>query len=337
MSVGKLTGPKKAAILLLALGEDGAAEVMKNLEESEIQQVGYYMTRFTDVAPEELDIVLEEFYRNSVMQEEGVNINASPDFVKNALSKALGADKAKELEGNLRSGQEEGGLDALRYVDPVMISNYIRGEHPQTIALVLAYLNNIEQSSTVLRSLPENLQADVMYRMAVIDSIPPGVVSEMNDVLFEEMKSASSMVTKVGGVTPVAEILNAVDKATETRILSTIEEQNPDLAEQIRELMFTFEDLSAIDAKQMQTVLKDVDIPDLTLALKNASDAVKELIFTSMSSKQGEMVRDDLENLGPVRVADVEAAQQKIIKVVKKLEEEGTIVIAGGGGGSDVV
>ena len=337
MSVGKLTGPKKAAILLLALGEDGAAEVMKNLEESEIQQVGYYMTRFTDVAPEELDIVLEEFYRNSVMQEEGVNINASPDFVKNALSKALGADKAKELEGNLRSGQEEGGLDALRYVHPVMISNYIRGEHPQTIALVLAYLNNIEQSSTVLRSLPENLQADVMYRMAVIDSIPPGVVSEMNDVLFEEMKSASSMVTKVGGVTPVAEILNAVDKATETRILSTIEEQNPDLAEQIRELMFTFEDLSAIDAKQMQTVLKDVDIPDLTLALKTASDAVKELIFTSMSSKQGEMVRDDLENLGPVRVADVEAAQQKIIKVVKKLEEEGTIVIAGGGGGSDVV
>jgi len=272
-----------------------------------------------------------------VMQEEGVNINASPDFVKNALSKALGADKAKELEGNLRSGQEEGGLDALRYVDPVMISNYIRGEHPQTIALVLAYLNNIEQSSTVLRSLPENLQADVMYRMAVIDSIPPGVVSEMNDVLFEEMKSASSMVTKVGGVTPVAEILNAVDKATETRILSNIEENNPDLAEQIRELMFTFEDLSAIDAKQMQTVLKDVDIPDLTLALKTASDAVKELIFSSMSSKQGEMVRDDLENLGPVRVADVEAAQQKIIKVVKKLEEEGTIVIAGGGGGSDVV
>ena len=175
-----------------------------------------------------------------------------------------------------------------------------------------------------------------MYRMAVIDSIPPGVVSEMNDVLFEEMKSASSMVTKVGGVTPVAEILNAVDKATETRILSTIEEQNPDIAEQIRELMFTFEDLSAIDAKQMQTVLKDVEIADLTMSLKTASDAVKELIFTSMSSKQGEMVRDDLENLGPVRVADVEAAQQKIIKVVKKLEEEGTIVIAGAGG-SDVI
>ena len=156
MSVGKLTGPKKAAILLLALGEDGAAEVMKNLEESEIQQVGYYMTRFTDVAPEELDIVLEEFYRNSVMQEEGVNINASPDFVKNALSKALGAEKAKELEGSLHSGQEEGGLDAIRYADPVMISNYLRSEHPQTIALVLSYIRNTDQSSIVLRNLPEN-------------------------------------------------------------------------------------------------------------------------------------------------------------------------------------
>ncbi|MDP7156976.1 MAG: flagellar motor switch protein FliG, partial [SAR324 cluster bacterium] len=214
MSVGKLTGPKKAAILLLALGEDGAAEVMKNLDESEIQQVGYYMTRFTDVAPEELDIVLEEFYRNSVTQDEGVNINASPDFVKNALSKALGAEKAKELEGSLHSGQEEGGLDSIRYADPVMISNYLRSEHPQTIALVLSYIRNTDQSSIVLRNLPENLQADVLYRMAVLESIPPGVVSELNDVLYEEMKSASSMVTKVGGVGPVSEILNAVDKAT---------------------------------------------------------------------------------------------------------------------------
>ncbi|MEE2717421.1 MAG: flagellar motor switch protein FliG [SAR324 cluster bacterium] len=336
MSVGKLTGPKKAAILLLALGEDGAAEVMKNLDESEIQQVGYYMTRFTDIAPEEIDIVLEEFYRNSVSQEDGVNINASPEFVKNALSKALGAEKAKELEGSLHSGQEEGGLDSIRYADPVMISNYLRSEHPQTIALVLSYIRNTDQASTVLRNLPESLQADVLYRMAILESIPPGVVSELNDVLYEEMKSASSMVTKVGGVGPVSEILNAVDKATETRILSTIEESNPDLAEEIRELMFTFEDLSVIDAKQMQTVLKDVDIPDLTLALKTASDAVKELIFSSMSSKQGDMVRDDLENLGPVRVSDVESAQQKIIKVVKTLEEEGKIIIAGGGG-SEVV
>jgi len=336
MSVGKMTGPKKAAILLLALGEDAAADVMKNLEEAEIQQVGYYMTRFTDVSPEELDIVLEEFYRNSVMTDDGVNISSSPDFVKNALTKALGADRAKELSDNLRAGEEEAGLEALRYAEPIMISNYIRTEHPQTIALILSYLKNAEQSSAVLRDLPESLQADILYRMAVIESIPPGVISEMNEVLTEEMQSAGSMATSVGGVEPVAEILNSVDKATETRILSSIEETNPELAEQIRELMFTFEDMALIDAKQMQLVMKDVDQADMVLALKTASDAVKELIFSSMSSRAAEMVRDDLENLGPAKISDVEAAQQKIIKVVKKLEEAGTIIIAGAGGG-DVV
>ena len=333
MSVGKMTGPKKAAILLLALGEDAAADVMKNLEEAEIQQVGYYMSRFTDVSPEELDIVLEEFYRNSVMADDGVNISSSPDFVRNALTKALGADRAKELSDNLRAGEEEAGLEALRYAEPIMISNYIRTEHPQTIALILSYLKNAEQSSAVLRDLPESLQADILYRMAVIESIPPGVISEMNEVLTEEMKTAGSMATSVGGVEPVAEILNSVDKATETRILSSIEETNPELAEQIRELMFTFEDMALIDAKQMQLVMKDVDQADMVLALKTASDAVKELIFSSMSSRAAEMVREDLENLGPAKLSDVEASQQKIIKVVKKLEEAGTIIIAGAGGG----
>ena len=333
MSVGKMTGPKKAAILLLALGEDAAADVMKNLEEAEIQQVGYYMTRFSDVSSEELDIVLEEFYRNSVMADDGVNISSSPDFVKNALTKALGADRAKELSDNLRAGEEEAGLEALRYAEPIMIANYIRTEHPQTIALILSYLKNAEQSSAVLREMPESLQADILYRMAGIERIPPGVISEMNEVLTEEMKTAGSMATSVGGVEPVAEILNSVDKATETRILSSIEETNPELAEQIRELMFTFEDMALIDAKQMQLVMKDVDQADMVLALKTASDAVKELIFGSMSSRAAEMVREDLENLGPAKLSDVEAAQQKIIKVVKKLEEAGTISIAGAGGG----
>jgi len=314
---------------LLAVGEEGAAEIMKNLEESEIQQVGYYMTRFTDISPEEVDIVLEEFYRNTVMQEEGVNINASPDFVRNALTKALGPDKAKELGAAMSSQNEDMGLDALRYIDPIMISNYIRTEHPQTIALIISYLTDIDQAATTLRNLPENLQADVVYRIASLDSIPPGVVNELNEVLTDEMKQAGSMVTKVGGVEPVAEILNAMDKASETRILSTIEESNPDLAEQIRELMFTFEDLTLIDSKQMQTVLKDVDKADLAMALKTASDAVKELILSSMSTRAAEMLNDDLENMGPVKVADVEDAQQKIIKVVKKLEEEGKLIMAG--------
>ena len=293
------------------------------------------MTRFTDISPEEVDIVLEEFYRNLSYTGRSVSMNVS-DFIRNALNKAVGPDRAKELADNLSSTGQDSGLDALRFIEPVIISNYIRTEHPQTIALVLSYLNNIEQSSTVLRTLPESIQADVVYRMAAMESIPPGVVQELNDVLTEEMKAAGTGGSKVGGIEPVAEMLNSVDKATETRILSTIEESNPDLAEQIRELMFTFEDLALIDSKQMQTVMKDVDQADMVLALKTSSDAIKELIFSSMSTRAAEMVRDDLENLGPVKVSDVETAQQKIIKVVKKLEEDGTIVIAGAGGG-DVV
>ncbi len=179
MAVGKLTGPKKAAILLLALGEEGAAEVMKNLEEAEIQQVGYYMTRFNDISSEELDQVLEEFYRQSVMSDGGGDLMASPDFIKNALAAALGPEKAKELNAAMSSQTDDMGLDALRYIDPIMIANYIRTEHPQTIALIISYLTDIDQAATVLRSLPENLQADVVYRIASLDSIPPGVVNSM--------------------------------------------------------------------------------------------------------------------------------------------------------------
>lgn len=337
MSVGKLTGPKKAAILLLAMGEDNAAEVLKNLEEIEIQQVGYYMTRFTDVSPEELDTVLEEYYRKSVMQDEGVGINAGSDYVLNALVKAMGNDKARELVDNLKAHQEEGALDSLKFMDPKIIASYISPEHPQTIALITAHLTDLEQASMVLRELPENLQADVVYRMAALESIPPGIVAEMDDVLSEEMKTAAAVGTKVGGVESVAEILNTLDKATETRILATIEESNPDLAEQIRELMFTFEDLVLIDSGQMQIVIKEVEQQDLILSLKTASDSVKELIFSSMSSRAADMIRDDLEVMGPVKVSDVEAAQQKIIQAIRRLEEDGKIVISGRGGESQVV
>ena len=337
MSVGKLTGPKKAAILLLALGEEGASDVLKNLEDREIQQVGYYMARFTDVAPEELDNVLEEFYRKAAMQDQGVTINASGDFVKNALTKALGDDKAKDLVDNLKSSTDEGSLDSLKWLEPKMIAGFIVNEHPQTIALILAHLDDPEQTAMVLKELPENLQADVTYRMAILEAIPPGVIKEIEEVLAKELKATGAASTaKVGGVESVAEMLNTMDKSTESRILATIEESNPDLAEQIRGLMFTFEDLVLVDPNGMQTILKEVPQNDLVLALKTASDAVKEHIFSNMSERASDMVRDDLDALGPVRVADVDIAQQKLVKVARKLEEEGKIIISGGGGG-DVV
>ena len=337
MAVGKLTGPKKAAILLLALGEEGAADIIKNLEDSEIQQVGYYMARFTDVSPEELDVVLEEFFNKSSSEAGGFLINASGDFVKNTLARALGNERASELVENLGEGAGESGLESLKWLDPKAIANFITHEHPQTISLILAHLEDPEQTATVLKELPENLQADVVYRMSILESIQPGVVSEIDEVLSREMQASGSMGTsKVGGIESVAEMLNSLDKSTETRILATIEESNPDLAEQIRELMFTFEDMVLIDSRGMQSILKEVPQPELALALKTASEPIKELIFASMSQRASDMLREDLEVLGPVKVSDVEKAQQNMVKIARRMEEEGKIIIGGRGGG-DVV
>jgi len=337
MGVGKLTGPKKAAILLLALGEEGAADIIKNLEDSEIQQVGYYMARFTDVSPEELDVVLEEFYSKSSNESGGFLINASGDFVKNALSKALGGDRAKELVDNLSANVEESALESLKWLDPKAIANFITHEHPQTISLILAHLDDPEQTATVLKELPENLQADVVYRMSILESVQPGVVSEIDEVLSREMQASGAMGTsKVGGIESVAEMLNSLDKSTETRILATIEESNPDLAEQIRELMFTFEDMVLIDSRGMQNILKEVPQTELVMSLKTASEPIKELVFASMSQRASDMLREDLEVLGPVKVSDVEKAQQNMVKIARRMEEEGKIVIGGRGGG-DVV
>ncbi|MCZ6556437.1 MAG: flagellar motor switch protein FliG [SAR324 cluster bacterium] len=332
-----MTGPKKAAILLLALGEEGAADIIKNLEDSEIQQVGYYMARFTDVSPEELDVVLEEYYNKSISDSGGFMINASGDFVKNTLSKALGGERAKELVDNLSANVEESALESLKWLEPKAIANFITHEHPQTIALILAHLEDPEQTATVLKELPENLQADVVYRMSILESIQPGVVNEIDEVLSREMQASGAMGTsKVGGIESVAEMLNSLDKSTETRILATIEESNPDLAEQIRELMFTFEDMVLIDSRGMQNIIKEVAQPELVLALKTASEPIKELIFASMSQRAADMLREDLEVMGPVKVSDVEKAQQNMVKIARRMEEEGKIVIGGRGGG-DVV
>jgi flagellar motor switch protein FliG len=337
MGVGKLTGPKKAAILLVAMGEEAAADVIKNLEDSEIQQVGYYMARFTDVSPEELDMVLEEFYNKSASGTEGYVLNASPDYVRNTLAKALGGDRAKSLVDNLSANVEESALESLKWLDPKAIANFITHEHPQTIALILAHLEDPEQTATVLKELPENLQADVVYRMAILESIQPGVVAEIDEVLSREMQAAGAMGTsKVGGIESVSEMLNSLDKSTETRILATIEESNPDLAEQIRELMFTFEDMALIDQRGMQQIIKEVPQQDLVMAMKTASEPIKELIFGSMSTRAADMLREDLEVLGPVKVADVEKAQQNLVKAARKLEEEGKIIIGGRGGGEVV-
>lgn len=332
MAVGKLSGPKKAAILLLSLGEEGASEIIKNLEDREIQQVGYYMARYTDVGLEELDAVLEEFYKKIAMQNEGMQISASGDFVKNAIGKALGAERAKDLVDNLSATNDEPALESLMFLEPKMIADFLKNEHPQTVALILAHMDDPEKEGIVLKELPEDLQADVIYRIATLEGIPPGVIREIDDVLTRELKASSKVTAKVGGIISVAEMLNTVDKTTEGRVLATIEESNPDLVEEIRELMFTFEDIVMVDSKGMQSILKIMPQVDVQLAMKTASDAVKDHIFSNMSERAADMLRDDLEVMGPVKISEVEMAQQKMVKITRQLEEEGKVIITGKGG-----
>jgi len=333
MGVGKLTGPKKAAILLLTLGEDSAAEVMKNLEESELQQVGYYINRFQDISTEEMDLVLEEFYRLSTLQDEGLNLSPNGDFVKNAFTKALGSGRAGELVDGLKAHREESALESLQFMEPKTIAGTIMNEHPQTISLIMAHLSDIEQTAMVLRELPENIQADVVYRMASLETITPGVLSEINDVLSEEMKNASNLGTKVGGVASVVELLNTLDKASETRILATIEEASIEMAEEIRELMFTFDDIQNVVEQDMPKLIKESDKNDLLLAMRAANVETKEAILKGMSKNSAAQMRDDLEMMDKVKRAEAEAAQKRIIQKVRKLEDQGELVIAGRDGG----
>jgi len=332
-----ITGPKKAAVLMMAIGEENAAEVIKLLDEKEIQQIGYFLSRINEVDTEELDGILEEYYRKMNFRDDAMFLRNGSEFINGALVRALGNEKATTISENIASGGETGALEALKYLDPKTISQFIHNEHPQTIALILAHLEDAEQAALVLKCLPENIQPNVTYRMAVLEAIPPSVTHEINEVLMREMDSAGTFSSsKVGGIESVAEMLNTMEKSYESRILSVIEETNPELSEQIRELMFTFEDLVLIDKEGMQLLLSNVEQSDIILSLKSASDTVQEHIFSNLSKRQGTLIRDDLSNLGPVKVSDVDSAQQKIIRVARKFEEEGKVVV-GNRGGSNLI
>jgi len=223
----------------------------------------------------------------------------------------------------------KGSLAFLKEFEPTMVASHIMHEHPQTIALILVYIEDLEHAAQVLKNLPKKLQADVTYRMAILKPIPPGVIAEIEAVLSQELIASKAAVTKVGGIGSVAEMLNTLDKSTEGHILTTIEKSNPDLAEQIRELMFTFEDLVLVKPIGIQAIMKEIPQKEFILTLKTASDPVKEHIYGSMSKGASDKIREDLNGLGPVRIADVESAQQKLVKIARKLEAEGKIIISG--------
>ncbi len=329
----KISGLEKASVLLMVLGEDIASEVMKYLSPTEVQKLGVSMANTEDLPTEKVKVVAEEF----VNEAKGKLAFVGDDYVKNVLVKALGPDKANSIIERIGQGAETGGIDALRWMDPKLVADILRLEHPQIVALTLAHLEP-EQTSEVIQHFPQRLRSDVILRIATMENIAPGAMKELEDVLKSQLTSSTSasMRTRfVGGTKTAAEILNRMDTAIEGAIMADVEKFNVDLAEEIQKQMFVFADLIKVDDRGLQMTLKEVSSEHLVLALKGADDAIKEKFFKNMSERASEMIKEDLESRGPVKLSDVEKAQQEVVRIAKKLAEEGKIII--GGAGEEVV
>lgn len=337
MTAGKkgLSGRQKAAHLLVALGPEKSSKIFKHLKEEELEQVTLEIANVRKVSPEKSDEIMREFYEmclaNQYINQGGI------DYAKEVLEKALGREKAIEIIGRISASLQVRPFDFIRKTEPSQVLNFIQGEQPQTIAMILAYLEP-EKSSVILSALPPERQADVARRIALMDTTSPEVIKEVERVLERKLSSVVPQeVTSAGGVKAVVDILNRVDRGTEKTILEALEIQDPELAEEIKKLMFVFEDLVTIDDRSIQRILREVDTRDLALALKGASEEVSSKILKNMSKRASEMLKEDMEFMGPVRLRDVEEAQQRIVNLVRKLEETGEIVVARGGGDEIIV
>ena len=332
-----LNGSEKAAILLLNLGEEMAGKVLTSMGQDEIQHLGNYMASVGALSADLSRAVNEEFLRKSVGGGSKGFAVGNVSSVRKLLESALGAEAAENMISNLSVPTEEAGIETLRLLDGKTIANFLKNEHPQTTALILAHLD-AEKAAEVVSLLNEGIRGEVAYRMATLDRIPPSVINDLDTILGDELAASGSGQTQlVGGVHAVAEILNYVDKSNENLIVSKIDELNPELAEEVRNLMFTFDDLIFIDDRGIQQVLREVSNEDLTIALRGAGEEVREKILDNLSERAADMIKEDLEAMGPVRLSDVEKAQQGITNTAKRLEDEGKIIIARGGGGGEAL
>lgn len=324
----ELSGEQKAAILLKAIGEDAAALVMKSLDPKEIRRLGASMNATANITREEESSVIDEFEKASA---NGQMSFRGKDYIKTILSKALGPEKANRMLESM-TNKVYPGLDAMKWVDAKAVSQMIKTEHPQTISVILAHMDP-DQAGVVMVDLPESLRADVALRLAMMEDLQPSVLEELSDALQSSLiANTGTRATSVGGAEAAANILTTLDKATEGGIMSKIAERDQQLADTIRGLMFVFDDLIKLDDRGMQELMKEVSKEDLPVALRGASPETKEKFLKNMSSRASEMLKEDMEARGPMKVADVEKAQQNILKVCRKLEEEGRIIIAGAGG-----
>jgi len=335
MAQTRLTGKQKAAILIVSLGPEIAANIYRFLREEDIEQLTLEIANLNKVSNEQKNDILEEFYQMLVAQ--NYITEGGIDYAKEVLEKALGTQKAIEIINRLTSSLQVRPFDFIRKADPSQLMNFLQNENSQTIALVMTYLTP-EQSASLLSSLSPEKQVDIARRVATMDRTSPEIIMEVEKVLERQMASVvTEDYTNVGGIQAVVNILNNVDRGTEKNIIEALEVDNPELAEEIRRRMFVFEDILSLDNRSIQRTLREVDNQDLTMALKGASEDVKKRIFENMSKRQAEMVKEDMEYMGPVRLRDVEEAQQKIVNIIRKLEEAGEIIISRGGGDEIIV
>lgn len=330
-----LTGKQKAAILLISLGPDISAKIYKQLNEEEIEQLTLEISNIKKVDSKVKEAVFEEFHNLAVAQDYIEQGGIS--YAKMLLDKALGPEQAAAVINRLTSALQVRPFDFARKADPAQILNFIQNEHPQTIALILSYLDPA-QAGQILSELPQEIQADVAKRIAVMDATPPEVIHEVEQVL--ERKLSSSVIqdyTQTGGVKALVEVLHEVDRSTEKTILDSLAVQDPELAEEIKKRMFVFEDIVTLDNRAIQRVIRECENEDLILALKAASDEVKEIVFRNMSTRMAETIKEEMEYMGPVRLRDVEEAQSRIVDIIRRLEETGEIIIARGGGDDIIV
>ncbi len=333
----KISGLRKAAILLVMLGEEASSTILRGLDEDEVQEISREIARVSSLTSEEAEGVLEEFYQMAVAHD--YVVKGGIDYARKVLVNAFGPEAAKKMLDRLLKtlGNETLSFDALRKTDPQQLAKFIHSEHPQTIALILSHLNP-SQAAGLLFSLPVELRADVALRMASLDEISPEIISKIAAVIGTKLKALGELSREAyGGVHAVAEMFNRLDSNTSKEILETIEQTNPTLVETIRHLMFVFEDLLLLDVNAVKEVLAKVDRKILTIALKGTSEQMKNHMMQAMSQRGSEMLREDMDALGPIKIKEVEGAQQQIIAVVRLLETEGVISLKGTAGEQYVV
>jgi flagellar motor switch protein FliG len=321
---------EKSAILLLSLGEDHAAEVLKRMGPREVQKLGHAMAAMKSVPRARVEAVLDEFH--NIATEQGAMHVDTDSYIRSVLTKALGDDKASNLISRILQGGETSGIEGLKWMDAQTVADLIKNEHPQIIATILVHLEH-DHASEILGCFTDRLRNDVVLRIATLEGVQPQALRELNDEMLRLLSgSANIKKAAMGGVRAVAEILNFLGTADETSVIDAVKEYDPDLAQRILDEMFVFENLLDLDDRAVQLLLREIQSDSLVLALKGASEPLREKIFRNMSQRAAEMLKEDLESRGPVRLSEVEAEQKEILKAVRRLADEGQIVLGGAGG-----